>query len=330
MKATLVRGLDRVDDGLAAATLARRRERPALLGFLFHGVYESAAEIAAERVWPAQPLQTSELRRFIEHFLTHGYRFVAPADLLAGLDPGGYYVLLTFDDGYANNQRALPILRDLSVPATFFISARHVCGGRAFWWDVVYRERHRRGAALAAIRREIQSLKRRPPEDIETGLRQTFGPDALRPVGDTDRPFTTAELRAFAADPLVTVGNHTAAHADLTRHDDERVAAEIRDCQAYLTGVTGSAPAIFAYPYGCYDARSLAAASAAGLRLAVTMGRGKTRLPLTAHAAMTIARAFVPCGEALLPACVRSRSDAQVRRWLESWRPRARSGQSAA
>jgi len=320
MKASLVRGLDWVDDRLAATTLARRRERPALLGFLFHGIYESAAEIAAERVWPAQPLQTGELARFIEHFLAHGYRFVTPAQLLAGLDPGGYYALLTFDDGYANNQRALPILRASAVPATFFISARHACEGRAFWWDVVYRERRRRGAALAAIRREIQALKRRPPEDVETDLRRSFGPDALRPVSDTDRPFTTAELRAFAADPLVTVGNHTAAHADLTRYDDERVAAEIRDCQAYLTGVTGTAPAILAYPHGRYDARSIAAATAAGLRLAVTVGRGKTRLPLSEQAAMTIDRAFVPCGEALLPACVRSRSDAQLRRWLDSWR----------
>ena len=31
---------------------------------------------------------------------------------------------------------------------------------------------------------------------------------------------------------------------------------------------------------------------------------------------MQIDRAFVPCGGALMRACVRSRSDVQVRRWL--------------
>lgn len=321
MKQSLARSLDWLDDRLAAAALAKRRERPALLGFLFHGVFESAAEIAADRVWPAQPLQTTELGRFIEHFMAHGYRFVAPAEILEGLDPDGYYVLLTFDDGYANNRRVLPILRALSVPATFFISARHVAEGSAFWWDVVYRERRRRGVSFAAIRREVRALKRRTPEAVESYLRRHFGADALRPVSDTDRPFTTEELRAFAAEPLVTLGNHTARHADLTDQGADRAAAEIRDCQTYLTGVTGTAPQILAYPNGRYDAHSIAAATAAGLRLGVTVGRRKNHLPLTDAAAMQIDRAFVPCGGALLRACVRSRSDVQVRRWLESARP---------
>ena len=322
MKRSLARGIDWLDDRLAAATLGRWRERPALLGFLFHGVFESAEEIAAGRMWPSQPLQTGELARFIEHFLAHDYRFVRPADILAGLDPGGYYALLTFDDGYANNQRALPILRALSVPATFFISSRYVAEGRAFWWDVLYRERHRRGATLASIRREMLALRRRTPEEIESGLRRSFGADALRPVSDTDRPFTAQELRAFSADPLVTVGNHTADHADLPHQDGTRVVAEIRDCQAYLERVTGTAPEILAYPNGSYDERSIAAATAAGLRLAVTVGRGKTPLPLTDAAAMTIPRAFIPCGDALSAACLRSRSDVQLRRWFESRWPR--------
>lgn len=320
-KRYLARAVDRIDDLLAAATLRRKRERPALLGFLFHGIFESAAEVAADRVWPAQPLLAEELQRFVEHFLVHGYRFVRPADILAGLDPNGYYALLTFDDGYANNQRALPILRALSVPATFFVSARHVAEARCFWWDVVYRERSRRGASMASIRREIGLLKRQVPEEIETWLQQTFGADALHPVSDTDRPFTAAELRVFAADPLVTLGNHSARHADFTRLDSESVASEIREAQAYLADLAGSPPMILAYPNGAYDERSIAAARATGLRLGVTVGRQKTQLPLTGTASMTIARAFVPCGDELLPACRRSRSDVQVRRWLESLLP---------
>ena len=317
MKRLLTRGIDWLDDRLAASSLGRRRERPALLAFVFHGVFESPAEIALQRVWPAQPLLTAELARFIEHFLAHGYRFVRPADILAGLDPAGYHALLTFDDGYANNLRALPVLHAMHVPATFFISASHVAEGRAFWWDAVYRERRRRGAPLGAIRREVQTLKRRSPEAVESYVRRTFGNDALRPVSDTDRPFTSAELRTFASDPLVSLGNHTAAHADLTRHDAGRVADEIHGCQTYLTDVTGRAPQILAYPNGRCDRRSMHAAAAAGLRLGVTVGRRKTRLPITGTAAMRIARAFVPCGDALPAACVRSRSDLQLRRWLE-------------
>lgn len=323
MKRTLTRRIDWLDDRLAAATLGRRRERPALLAFVFHGVYESALEIGAETVWPTQPLLVRELSRFLEYFLASGYRFVAPADILRGLDPSGYYALLTFDDGYANNRRALPILRASSVPATFFISARHVAEGRAFWWDVVYRERRRRGVSMAIIEREIRSLKRRAAADIDSYLKRNFGASALEPVGDTDRPFTTRELSDFAADPLVTLGNHTADHVDLTHQTAATTAAEIAECQSFLRELTGTVPEILAYPNGWYDERSIAAARALGISLAVTVGHQKTRLPLTGNASMRIARAFIACGETFDAACARSRSDVRLRRWLESasaWR----------
>ena len=324
MKRTLTRNLDRLDDWLAAASLRRAREHPALLAFFFHGLFENTAEIAADVVWPSQPLLVAELRKFIEYFLEHGYRFVSPAQILSGLDPGGFHVLLTFDDGYANNQRALPILRALSVPATFFVSARHVTEGKAFWWNAVYRERRRRGATLATIRREIESLKRQAPGVIEEYVHKSFGDSALQPLGDTDRPFTAEELRAFGADPLVTLGNHTMDHIDLTRHSEQRRRDEVRGCQEYLANPTGALPPIIAYPYGHYDGAAIASARAEGLQLAVTGAGYKNRLPLQGVAAMTIARTFIPCGREMLPACQRSRSDVRLRPWLSALRKRRR------
>jgi peptidoglycan/xylan/chitin deacetylase (PgdA/CDA1 family) len=47
-------------------------------------------------------------------------------------------VLVTFDDGYADNHRtALPILRRAGVPATFFIPTAYPDAGQLFWWDKV-------------------------------------------------------------------------------------------------------------------------------------------------------------------------------------------------
>jgi peptidoglycan/xylan/chitin deacetylase (PgdA/CDA1 family) len=320
VKRSLVRAVDWLDDRLAAVSLARRRERPGLLGFLFHGVFASRAEVEAGANWPAQPLLAEELGRFIEYFLAQGYRFVSPADVLAGLDTSGHYALLTFDDGYANNLRALPVLASFAVPATFFVSARHVAEGRAFWWDVVYRERRRRGASFEAIRREVGELRRLLPEEIEAQLHRDFGPEAMRPIGDGDRPLTAEELRTLARHPLVTVGNHGATHPDLTRVDAARLAAEIGECQVFLEAVTGAIPVAFAYPDGRFDERAIRAASEAGLRLAVTTRRAKAHLPLTPGSSMAIPRMFLPCGDALLTASARSRSDLQLRRLLERWR----------
>ena len=45
-------------------------------------------------------------------------------------------VVVTFDDGYDDNYRvAFPILRELGMPATFFVSTGHIDSGRAYAYD---------------------------------------------------------------------------------------------------------------------------------------------------------------------------------------------------
>ena len=45
-------------------------------------------------------------------------------------------IIITFDDGYADNyQNALPILEELEIPATFFITTGRIDSDREFWWD---------------------------------------------------------------------------------------------------------------------------------------------------------------------------------------------------
>jgi len=305
-----LRALDRT---FAALWVGTHRERPALLAFLFHHVFDDEDEITRDLVDPYQPLLVSDLRRLIEHFLQHGYRFIAPADLLGELDPAGHYVLLTFDDGYANNLRILPLLRELRVPATIFVSTAHVAEGRAFWWDAIYRERRRRGADGVAIEREKLALKLRSYPAIEAYVRAELGAAALQPIGDTDRPLTPAELRALASEPLLTLGNHTADHAILTVHDDDTVRTQIRAGQDYLAALTGAPPIIIAYPNGDYDARVLQLARAEGLRLGMIVAPMKNRLPLSADAEMQIARYLVRGGTDLLAECRRCRSDLQLR-----------------
>jgi peptidoglycan/xylan/chitin deacetylase (PgdA/CDA1 family) len=45
-------------------------------------------------------------------------------------------VVITFDDGYADNlYNAKPILERYDIPATFFIATGHIGQERGFWWD---------------------------------------------------------------------------------------------------------------------------------------------------------------------------------------------------
>jgi peptidoglycan/xylan/chitin deacetylase (PgdA/CDA1 family) len=45
-------------------------------------------------------------------------------------------VVVTFDDGYADNlEYAKPLLENYGIPATIYVSTGAMCKGRPFWWD---------------------------------------------------------------------------------------------------------------------------------------------------------------------------------------------------
>jgi peptidoglycan/xylan/chitin deacetylase (PgdA/CDA1 family) len=280
MQSIWKRAFNRIDQQLALAHLALRPERPALLIFMFHVLFEDKAAIARHLVDPQQHITTQAFAEFIAYYQACGYTFVAPADVLRGLDPRGKYVLITFDDGYYNNHLALPILQHYGVSATFFISTYHVQANRAFWWDVVYRARRRQPLSTTAQEAEYVLLKGLCHKDVDAYLRTNFGEDALQPVSDLDRPFTPAELRAFAREPEVVLGNHTAHHAVLTNYAPLAAAQEMTECQQYLTQLIGDEPVAVAYPNGNHSPAVVAAAAQAGLQLGVTVEAGKNYLPL--------------------------------------------------
>ena len=72
-------------------------------------------------------------------YLKENYKIVSLRKLVAGLrmgkvDPG--LVVITFDDGYADNYtNALPIIEKLKVPATFFVVAGKIGATQPFYWD---------------------------------------------------------------------------------------------------------------------------------------------------------------------------------------------------
>jgi|ERR1035437_444274 peptidoglycan/xylan/chitin deacetylase (PgdA/CDA1 family) len=63
-----------------------------------------------------------------------GYRFVSLAEIVADIRKRGVEdnrsVAVTFDDGWVDNYRfALPVLKRLSIPATFFVTSAHLGKG---------------------------------------------------------------------------------------------------------------------------------------------------------------------------------------------------------
>jgi peptidoglycan/xylan/chitin deacetylase (PgdA/CDA1 family) len=219
----------------------------------------------------------------------HGYRFVSAAEIDAGLPPGGHYAHLSFDDGFANNLNLLELLAREDAYATVYPSINHVREGRSYWWNALYRERHRRGQ-LASLPRETAALRRMTDTEVDAYLVEQFGPEALKPSGDVDRPLTVAELRTLAASPQVEIGNHTLDHAVLTNYSAAEAEAQVAGAQDWLAETLGRRPIAIAYPNGNFDDRVVEICRGQGLRLGVTVAAGLNPLPAGPEELMRLSR----------------------------------------
>lgn len=290
-----------------ASTFSRlkRRQGPGLLAIGFHAVHDDDATARAGPVLPFQPLTTQNLVALIDLFLESGFKFVFASDIPAGLERDQKYLCLTFDDGYANWLRALPVLKEFDVPATFYVTTDHIATGAAFWWDALYRIRKRQGVDTQSIFDEVEGLKERAHHDIVAYVEALGTPAALQPEGDEDRPLTIEELRRLASDPLVEIGNHTANHAILTLLEEDEIRSSILRAQDFLENALGKAPTSIAYPNGMADQRVAEMAREIGLSIGFSVGADVPPRLTDIEDPYLVPRMWIPGGDSLVSDALR-------------------------
>ncbi len=185
-------------------------------------------------------------------------------------------VVMTFDDGYANNHTlALPILKKWDLPATFFIASGFIDGG-IMWNDSV----------IEAIRRtEYESIELFesdgfPTEfagnyDLSTQQKRISIANKIRLgvkyIELSERKELVAKLAEIAGVELpqdmmlssaqvkdivtsgMDVGGHTCSHPILATLRLSEAKQQIEDDKAKLQQITGAPVEFFAYPNGKPD-----------------------------------------------------------------------------
>lgn len=213
--------------------------------------YHRIAEVTADDPYDPDVVDATpaQFRRQIETLARIGSPIGMDA-LLRALDGAKLPpnpVMITFDDGYRScRDVALPILRALGVPATFFIATAFTAEPRLYWWEqvaVVLHRARKRTAALAYPRpMAIDASDPRARRMLDDTIKNTRGLDIDRFLRELraalDVPWspdieaqlaaplsmTWEDVRALAAAGM-DIESHTRTHRVLETLDE----AELRD-----------------------------------------------------------------------------------------------------
>ncbi len=214
---------------------------------------------------------------------------VVPLERCLEPSRGGRRVVVTFDDGYADNLPAARALATNGLPATFFLAAALIGSDREFWWDEL--ERIVLGAPALPDRLELEIGGRSVSLGIQAGdspsadgWRATKPPSNSRQIAYLElyryldrvgheerdrlldrlaelaktprtarpemRPLTHEEAAELAAIDGMNVGAHTLTHPRLARLSASDQRDEIVGGRRRLEEIVGLSVESFAYPHG--------------------------------------------------------------------------------
>ena len=209
------------------------------------------------------------------------------------------FACFTFDDGYRDNRDfALPVMREFDAPLTVYVASDFAEGRGRLWWIALERVI----ATVSAIEVPIGGTKTRLDASTPQAKQAAFDRmhDWLRSLpGEADMQreisalcvghgvdetaiarelcLSWAELRSFAADPLVTIGAHTISHCNLAKQTEATASFELMTSRARIEDALQRPVLHLAYPYGDrIDAgqREFALARTIGFKTAVTTRPG--------------------------------------------------------
>ncbi len=180
----------------------------------------------------------------LQSLVAKHYTTISLDELAAGIaDPTtlpAKPAVITFDDGFANQEAAVGLLKKYQMKATFYI----IVGG--------------------------------PGSDYCIGAERTN-------LSCGDAYLTWDQIRAIDADPLFTIAAHTIDHIALAGQPVDSQRHQIADSKALIEAQVGHTVHHFAYPYGSFNATSVALVRSAGFTTAVSTLSGIVQTPSTIY-----------------------------------------------
>jgi peptidoglycan/xylan/chitin deacetylase (PgdA/CDA1 family) len=177
----------------------------------------------------------------------HGYTTVGLDQVAAALAGNSTLppkpVVLTFDDGFANQMQAFDLLHQHHMKATYYI----INGGAKSNWCI--------------------------------GAGRRYNDPSQPPSGCGDAYLSWDQVRTLDQSGLITIGGHTLDHPNLASLSTDDQRHEIIDSKTQIEQEIGHPIHDFAYPYGNYNATTIQITQEAGYTTAVTTAPGQYQTP---------------------------------------------------
>lgn len=210
-------------------------------------------------------------------------------------------VVITFDDGYRDfAELAFPIMQELDIPVTLFVTTGFVSGELWLWPDQLRYALSKTEVCkieLVGLQGELE-IQKQPvrcwhriadycmtlPNNeklrLIDELYSRLGIVKPRYAPDNYRALSWKQIRDMVGRGL-EVGSHSYSHPILTHLDDDELDIELNSSKAHIERELGITAMAFCYPNGQpvdFDDRVQAAVRAAGYSYAITAYPGKKPL----------------------------------------------------
>ena len=273
---------------VSAQTL--KQDEGEVIAFLFHRLF-TEGELGAA-IYPHERVTVGYFDRFLARCRSLGYEFITPSEVLRGRHAGKRSVMVTFDDGYSDNLRALPVLEKYDAKATFFVSPGHIVENRRFWWDALYVNGERSFARYQEL----------PFGEARLEIERKW-PGAFLPSGDLDRPLSIDELLTLVNSGRAEVGHHSYNHTTLEGRDEQYIDYEIEASQDFFQRYLGLRPDVISYPNGVYSDVLVRACAQRGMKMGLTCDFRSEVMPAAARSdqLMRMGRVMISGTRALGP-----------------------------
>jgi len=207
---------------------------------------------------------------------------------------------ITFDDGFENNVSvASPVLDDLGVPATFYVTSSFINSNARSWTDDIedvleqaatvrltgvaadidgiYTTGEEKIALMERVRHHVKGNDGLDPYEFAALIRAQAGSLPIVFDSELDAKVNSGQLQALAAHPLFTVGGHGHTHRILSFLSEQDLDQEITTSLKLLTQATQKTISHYSYPEGlahCYSDRVIATLRSHGIACAPTAEDG--------------------------------------------------------